>query len=142
MMDTAGFEPAALCIQSHEHAKHTRYHCAKRPVLTNEIQTYIDLSPKYLEPSIFLRPTSIKFIMLKTQKSSVRSVLGAPSQHKQSSRKGKRAWRKNVDIEDVEKGLENIRSEERATGSVFAMSVRSHNSLSSFQDCSTKNPGC
>jgi len=59
--------------------------------------------------------------MLKTQKSSTRSILGAPSQLNQSSRKGKRAWRKNVDIEDVEKGLENIRAEERATGSVFTI---------------------
>src|SRR6266545_3454911 len=45
-----------------------------------------------------------------------RSILGAPSQHFQSSRKGKRAWRKNVNIEDVEKGLESIRTEERVTG--------------------------
>ncbi|KDQ56539.1 hypothetical protein JAAARDRAFT_131965 [Jaapia argillacea MUCL 33604] len=46
-------------------------------------------------------------------------ALGAPSQHKQSSRKGKRAWRKNVDLGDVEEGLEGLRAEERVTGSTL-----------------------
>ncbi|KAI0634326.1 P60-like protein [Trametes polyzona] len=41
---------------------------------------------------------------------------GAPAQRAQSSRKGKRAWRKNVDIEQVEVGLEGLRAEERTTG--------------------------
>lgn len=45
-----------------------------------------------------------------------RSALGAPSQHNQSSRKGKKAWRKNVDIGEVEQGLEGLRQEERVTG--------------------------
>lgn len=44
------------------------------------------------------------------------STLGAPSQHNQGSRKGKRAWRKNVDIGEVEEGLEGLRVEERVTG--------------------------
>lgn len=44
------------------------------------------------------------------------STLGAPSQHTQASRKGKRSWRKNVDIEDIEEGLEGLRAEERITG--------------------------
>lgn len=44
------------------------------------------------------------------------SLVGAPAQHNQGSRKGKRAWRKNVDIEEVEQGLEVIRTEERVTG--------------------------
>jgi nucleolar protein 53 len=35
------------------------------------------------------------------------------------SRKGKKAWRKNVDITEVEKVLDNIRAEERITGFVF-----------------------
>lgn len=30
----------------------------------------------------------------------------APSQYKQPSRKGKKAWRKNVDVSEVQKGLE------------------------------------
>lgn len=37
--------------------------------------------------------------------------VGKPSQKGQSSRKGKRAWRKNIDIGDVEKGLEERREE-------------------------------
>ncbi|KAG6867979.1 hypothetical protein C0993_008738 [Termitomyces sp. T159_Od127] len=41
---------------------------------------------------------------------------GAPSQLNQSSRKGKRAWRKNIDIQDVELGMEEMRAEERVTG--------------------------
>jgi len=50
------------------------------------------------------------------QAKSSRSSLGAPAQHNQSSRKGKRAWRKNIDIEDVEEGLEGMRAEERVIG--------------------------
>ncbi|KAH8827134.1 ribosome biogenesis protein Nop53/GLTSCR2 [Flagelloscypha sp. PMI_526] len=41
---------------------------------------------------------------------------GGPSQFKQGSRKGKRAWRKNIDNQAVEDGLEDIREEERLTG--------------------------
>ncbi|KAF8893071.1 P60-like protein [Infundibulicybe gibba] len=50
---------------------------------------------------------------------TTRSVLGAPSQHTQTSRKGKRAWRKNIDIGDVEDGLEGLREEERVTGTIL-----------------------
>ena len=50
-----------------------------------------------------------------------RSAIGAPAQPNQSSRKGKRAWRKNVNIEDVEEGLEGMRVEERVTGLVFCI---------------------
>ena len=45
---------------------------------------------------------------LSTSKASV----GTPSQYAQSSRKGKKAWRKNIDIREVESGLEEIRAEE------------------------------
>ena len=57
-------------------------------------------------------------------KKAPRFAIGAPAQHNQSSRKGKRAWRKNVDIEDVEEGLEGMRVEERITGlvSVYLLS--------------------
>jgi hypothetical protein len=51
-------------------------------------------------------------------KLSAASTVGAPAQHNQSSRKGKRAWRKNVDIEDLEEKLEGIREEERTFGCV------------------------
>jgi hypothetical protein len=42
--------------------------------------------------------------------------IGAPSQAGQSSRKGKKAWRKNVDIAEIEQGMEDAREEERVTG--------------------------
>ncbi|MCJ1287736.1 Glioma tumor suppressor candidate region protein 2 [Xylographa opegraphella] len=34
-----------------------------------------------------------------------------PQQHKQPSRKGKRAWRKNVDVSEIQEGLEVVREE-------------------------------
>ncbi|KAF2143823.1 uncharacterized protein K452DRAFT_268244 [Aplosporella prunicola CBS 121167] len=37
--------------------------------------------------------------------------MSAPAQRKQASRKGKKAWRKNVDVSDVQSGLENLRDE-------------------------------
>lgn len=38
-------------------------------------------------------------------------VQRAPQQYKQPSRKGKKAWRKNVDITQVQTGLEDVRDE-------------------------------
>jgi len=35
----------------------------------------------------------------------------APQQFKQPSRKGKKAWRKNVDVTEVQEGLEEVREE-------------------------------
>ena len=35
----------------------------------------------------------------------------APQQYKQPSRKGKKAWRKNVDVSEVQNGLEIVRDE-------------------------------
>ena len=35
----------------------------------------------------------------------------APQQYKQPSRKGKRAWRKNVDVSEIQEGLDNVREE-------------------------------
>jgi nucleolar protein 53 len=49
------------------------------------------------------------------------SDLGAPSQLAQSTRKGKKAWRKNIDIQPVEEGLESLRSEERVIGCAISM---------------------
>ncbi len=47
---------------------------------------------------------------------SVAPARGAPAQLKQTSRKGKKAWRKNVDITAEEEALELAREEERVTG--------------------------
>jgi nucleolar protein 53 len=35
----------------------------------------------------------------------------APQQHKQPSRKGKKAWRKNVDVSEVTEGLDALNKE-------------------------------
>ena len=35
----------------------------------------------------------------------------APQQHKQPSRKGKKAWRKNVDVTEIQEGLEEVREQ-------------------------------
>ncbi|KLO16544.1 P60-like protein [Schizopora paradoxa] len=43
----------------------------------------------------------------------------APAQYSQPSRKGKKAWRKNVDIVEIEDGMEQLRDEERVTGSTL-----------------------
>ena len=51
-----------------------------------------------------------------SQTKKTKSAVGAPSQVTQSTRKGKKAWRKNIDIDNVEDGLETIRSEERVLG--------------------------
>ncbi|KAL6248406.1 hypothetical protein RBB50_004661 [Rhinocladiella similis] len=60
------------------------------------------------------------------------SDIGAPQQHRQSSRKGKKAWRKNVDITEVQTGLENLREEiiqggpiaEKASEEIFALDTK------------------
>jgi hypothetical protein len=39
-------------------------------------------------------------------------VIEQPQQYKQPSRKGKKAWRKNVDITEVNEGLRVVRDEE------------------------------
>ena len=39
------------------------------------------------------------------------SSILAPAQHKQPSRKGKKAWRKNVDVTEVQEGLEEVREQ-------------------------------
>ena len=46
------------------------------------------------------------------------SKLGAPAQLSQTSRKGKQAWRKNIDVSGIEDALESARLEERTIGSV------------------------
>lgn len=53
------------------------------------------------------------------KKKNLKSAVGAPAQRTQSSRKGKKAWRKNIDIDEVEEGLEELRVEERVTGSTL-----------------------
>ncbi len=42
---------------------------------------------------------------------SMELSVAAPHQHNQPSRKGKKAWRKNVDVSDIQAGLDNVRDE-------------------------------
>ncbi|KAG6836114.1 hypothetical protein H0H93_011226 [Arthromyces matolae] len=69
------------------------------------------------------KASSGKHAQPSTSKKTSKIVTGAPSQLNQSSRKGKRAWRKNVDIQEVEEGMEEMRAEERVIGSVSLLIV-------------------
>jgi nucleolar protein 53 len=40
-----------------------------------------------------------------------KSQTETPAQYQQPSRKGKKAWRKNVDITEVQQGLDQVRDE-------------------------------
>ncbi|KAJ9119601.1 hypothetical protein QFC22_003310 [Naganishia vaughanmartiniae] len=44
------------------------------------------------------------------------SAIGAPAQYKQTNRKGKKAWRKNIDIQSEEQALEKVREIEQVLG--------------------------
>lgn len=59
---------------------------------------------------IFFGP---KFLDWKTIRTSTMSTkVDAPQQFKQPSRKGKKAWRKNVDVTEVQEGLRLLKDEE------------------------------
>lgn len=49
-----------------------------------------------------------------------KSATAAPSTASQPSRKGKRAWRKNVDISEVQQGLEDLQTAQITHGGVLA----------------------
>ena len=46
-----------------------------------------------------------------TGKAEMATSKEAPQQYKQPSRKGKKAWRKNVDVSEIQVGLEAVRDE-------------------------------
>ncbi|KAF9531185.1 ribosome biogenesis protein Nop53/GLTSCR2 [Crepidotus variabilis] len=71
---------------------------------------------KFSTTCVTLRLSTDMSSTLSQKRKSNRSTLGAPSQHNQSSRKGKKSWRKNVNIEDLEERLEGLRAEERVIG--------------------------
>ncbi|KAF8752116.1 Nop53 (60S ribosomal biogenesis) [Rhizoctonia solani] len=62
------------------------------------------------------KPLARKRAMAISTVNRIKSRYGAPSQPSQSTRKGKKAWRKNVDIEDVEDRLEGLRDENGKQG--------------------------
>ena len=57
------------------------------------------------------------------------AITTAPQQHQQPSRKGKNAWRKNIDITEIQQGLEEVREaeihggllSEKASEEIFAV---------------------
>jgi hypothetical protein len=54
----------------------------------------------------------IDFILFSTTMAPVaEKVQAAPATHKQPSRKGKKAWRKNVDITELQEGVEDVREQ-------------------------------
>ncbi|KAI8069883.1 ribosome biogenesis protein Nop53/GLTSCR2 [Gongronella butleri] len=57
-----------------------------------------------------------------------------PAKKVQTSRKGKKAWRKNIDIQDVDTGLEALRSEERVRGTVEDLPDEEHFVLDTTAD--------
>ena len=106
--------------------------------MANKIESAIDnavLLTAAREPSLIkstmalTKSSSRRTSTSATKKLSAASIVGAPAQHNQSSRKGKKAWRKNVDIEDLEARLEGLREEERTFGCGFL----SHKFSSKFE---------
>jgi hypothetical protein len=54
----------------------------------------------------------IDFILFSTTMAPVaEKVQAAPATHKQPSRKGKKAWRKNVDITELQEGVADVREQ-------------------------------
>lgn len=58
-------------------------------------------------------PKKIFISTLSPRVSSINMADTAVAKKLQPSRKGKKAWRKNIDMEPVEEGLESNREEER-----------------------------
>ena len=82
-----------------------------------EAQEYPDIA--YANMAVTSAKTKVKSSsMSSAKKKTSASNVGAPAQHNQASRKGKKAWRKNVDLDDVEDKLEGLREEERVLGCV------------------------
>lgn len=49
---------------------------------------------------------------------------GAPAQYRQPSRKGKKAWRKNVDVTELQQGLDEVRDELIQGYAVYSLNPR------------------
>ncbi|KAI8342960.1 ribosome biogenesis protein Nop53/GLTSCR2 [Chlamydoabsidia padenii] len=56
----------------------------------------------------------------------------------QPSRKGKKAWRKNVDVAELETGLETLRSEERVRGTIDDLPEEEHFTVDVSGDAQVK----
>ena len=53
---------------------------------------------------------------MKNKDNEVNMEQNRPKTTQQRSRKGKKSWRKNIDIDDVEKGLEEAKNRQRLLG--------------------------
>lgn len=51
------------------------------------------------------------FEILTARLTNMADTVAAPATYKQPSRKGKKAWRKNVDVTEVQAGLEDVRDQ-------------------------------
>lgn len=60
----------------------------------------------------------VRLVHLQNTSLIMPDTLGGPSQPRQPSRKGKKAWRKNVDITPITTGLESLREEIRTSGPI------------------------
>jgi hypothetical protein len=56
--------------------------------------------------------------------STMSTSVGAPQQFKQPSRKGKKAWRKNVDVTEVQEGLRELK-DAQIKGCVYCLTIKS-----------------
>jgi hypothetical protein len=56
---------------------------------------------------LFDNPTTLQ----QDTPNTMADTVAAPAQYKQPSRKGKKAWRKNVDVTQVQSGLEDVRDQ-------------------------------
>ena len=71
------------------------------------------------------------------------SAIGAPAQYAQTNRKGKKAWRKNIDIQPEERALERKREVEtvlgpqadQSTGAAFVVDVEGDAESMSGRSC-------
>lgn len=72
-------------------------------------------APRYIIKSGFLEfffSLDLDFANRAISTSAMSKQVDAPQQFKQPSRKGKKAWRKNVDVTEVQEGLRQLKEEE------------------------------
>jgi Nop53 (60S ribosomal biogenesis) len=62
-------------------------------------------------PLFFWIEFPAKFISLPSPTEMAEASVLPPAQYSQPSRKGKKAWRKNVDLTEVQQGLEQVRDD-------------------------------
>ena len=59
----------------------------------------------------FLRRPTTPQLGRQRREETMADTGAAPAQYKQASRKGKKAWRKNVDVTQIQSGLEDVRDQ-------------------------------